>query len=224
MFSSLGFSRPRWLPRLAGLLDSNDINFFISTPDWYQYTAIGFGSSMADALMLVMYPSADRQSVTISPRLSTHAHQRDLPLLSLPSQPDPAHPLLLHPLLFAIGPLTLNSNNPDARIRRHVAYSSFTLDLTKAVGSGGIGAGVSGEDPAKAGVVTQNFRTPHQVIGLLTIILMTIIFVWGIALSWVKRAARKRGEEPPEKARLFGAIHKWACRVVWALLIVSVAL
>jgi hypothetical protein len=50
--------------------DSDDINFYISTPDWYQYTAIGFGSSMADGLMLVMYASADGKSVTVSPRLS----------------------------------------------------------------------------------------------------------------------------------------------------------
>jgi hypothetical protein len=38
---------------------SDDVNFYVATPDWYQYTAIGFGRSMADALMLVMYPSAD---------------------------------------------------------------------------------------------------------------------------------------------------------------------
>lgn len=42
--------------------NSDDINFYVSTPDWYQYTAIGFGSSMTNALMLVMYASADRNS------------------------------------------------------------------------------------------------------------------------------------------------------------------
>jgi hypothetical protein len=41
--------------------DSDDINFYVITPDWYQYTAIGFGTSMADGLMLVMYPSADHK-------------------------------------------------------------------------------------------------------------------------------------------------------------------
>lgn len=40
---------------------SDDINFYISAPDWYQYAALGFGQSMADALMLVMYPSADHK-------------------------------------------------------------------------------------------------------------------------------------------------------------------
>ena len=70
--------------------DSDDINFYVSSPDWYQYTAIGFGSSMTNALMLVMYASADRNSkanpfhtftrhtltqtitgVTVSPRIAT---------------------------------------------------------------------------------------------------------------------------------------------------------
>jgi hypothetical protein len=49
---------------------SDDINFFVSTPDWYQYTAIGFGTTMADALMLVMYPSMDRKGKAMSPHLS----------------------------------------------------------------------------------------------------------------------------------------------------------
>ncbi|KAL2255132.1 hypothetical protein VTK26DRAFT_4042 [Humicola hyalothermophila] len=50
--------------------NSDDINFYMAAPDWYQYVAIGFGSSMADALMLVMYASADRKGVSVSPRLS----------------------------------------------------------------------------------------------------------------------------------------------------------
>lgn len=49
---------------------SNDINFYVSSPDWYQYSAIGFGSSMANSVILVMYPSADRKSVTVSPRFT----------------------------------------------------------------------------------------------------------------------------------------------------------
>jgi hypothetical protein len=47
--------------------DSDDINFFVSTPDWYQYTAIGFGTTMTDALMLVMYLSADSKGEAIPP-------------------------------------------------------------------------------------------------------------------------------------------------------------
>jgi hypothetical protein len=51
---------------------SDDINFFVSTPDWYQYTAIGFGTAMTDALMLVMYLSTDQKGEAMSP---THPPQ-----------------------------------------------------------------------------------------------------------------------------------------------------
>lgn len=50
--------------------DSDDINFLVSTPDWYQYTAIGFGTTMTDALMLVMYLSADGKGEAISPLIA----------------------------------------------------------------------------------------------------------------------------------------------------------
>jgi hypothetical protein len=48
--------------------DSSDVNFYVLTPDWYQYTAFGFGNKMSDSLMLVFYASEDRKSVTVSPR------------------------------------------------------------------------------------------------------------------------------------------------------------
>ncbi|KAL2129681.1 hypothetical protein VTI74DRAFT_7447 [Chaetomium olivicolor] len=303
--------------------DSNDINFFVSTPDWYQYTAFGFGSSMSDALMLVMYASAENKGVTVSPRLSTGntepVHNPSIKVTvhdatindnsdmiinatcqncrGLPGLPAIV-PSATSPMMFAVGPgLGLSSDDPDARIRRHVVYSAFTIDLRRAVGAGGIGAGVSGasssdtvtlttdqlhQDSDKAAaahgilyaiialavapfdslvagalgskwawmhgvtatiyflfvlgamipgvmvseehVLTQKFRTPHQVIGLLTIVAMTIMFVWGFSLSWIKRAAKKRGQGPPEKAKMLGAAHKWACRVIWALLLVNVGL
>jgi hypothetical protein len=42
-------------------LGSNDVNFLIVSPDWYQYTALGFGSRMDGALMLIAYPASDGQ-------------------------------------------------------------------------------------------------------------------------------------------------------------------
>ena len=39
--------------------NSDDINFYVSTPNFYQYTAFGFGASMSNTLMLVMYASDD---------------------------------------------------------------------------------------------------------------------------------------------------------------------
>jgi hypothetical protein len=71
---------------------------------------------------------------------------------------------------------------------------------------------------------TQQFRTGHQVIGLLTIVAMTLMYLWGLSLSWIKRSAKKRGQEPPERTQLLGAIHRWVCRVIWVLLLVNVGL
>ncbi|KAK3306487.1 uncharacterized protein B0T15DRAFT_509860 [Chaetomium strumarium] len=311
--------------------DSDDINFYISTPDWYQYTAIGFGSSMADALMLVMYASADGKSVTVSPRLSSGCTEPvwtrnvgiTLHASSINDNADmtvnatcngcralgPALPSIktssAAPMMFAIGPsLVLNSDDLDARIRRHSAYGQFTMDLVKATGPGGIGldtignisnislssstilegdafhrdddkaatahgilyaiitlavapfdslvAGVLGNKRGAAGwvhgvtasayfafvigamvpgvivsrqhVATQQFRTGHQVLGLLTIVAMTIMFLWGIALSWIKRSAKKRGQEPPEGTQRLATVHRWACRLIWALLLINVGL
>ncbi|KAK4235041.1 hypothetical protein C8A03DRAFT_37123 [Achaetomium macrosporum] len=307
--------------------DSGDVNFYISTPDWYQYTAIGFGSSMAEALMLVMYASADGKRVTVSPRLSrggtepvwtpnvriaVHASSindnsdmtvnatcngcralaQDLPSIKTSAAT---------PMMFAIGPsLVLNSDDLDARIRRHSAYGRFTMDLVKATGPRGIGfdaignvssssstalegdafhrdddkavtahgilyaivalavapfdslvAGVLGSKGAGAwvhgvtasvyfafvigamvpGVIvsrqhvaTQQFRTGHQVLGLLTIVAMAVMFLWGIALSWIKRSAKKRGREPPESTQRLATVHRWVCRLIWALLLVNVGL
>jgi hypothetical protein len=301
--------------------NSDDINFYIITPDWYQYTAIGFGTSMSDGLMLVMYPSADHKGVTVSPRRATGNTE---PVYS------PETKLTLHettvndnfdmivnatchgcqsftkadsaaPMMFAVGPgLELNSDDLDARIRRHSIYGRFTINLARATGPGGIpssannpdlttpdaelsfsdGGGLHKSGDAKAAtahgilyaivalavapfdslvagamgsrwawvhgitatvyfafvlgamvpgvivsrehVTTQQFRTGHQVLGLLTVVALTLMFLWGIGLSWIKRSAKKRGQEPPESTRMLVVIHRWACRVIWVLLLVNV--
>ncbi|KAK4121653.1 iron reductase domain protein [Parathielavia appendiculata] len=298
--------------------DSEDINFYVSTPDWYQYTAIGFGASMPNALMLVMYASGDRKGVTVSPRIATGnmepvwspsveltLHSSTIDEYSDMVVNGTCHrcrPLIKQidsasPMMFAVGPsLDLSSDEPDARIRRHIAYGQFTMDLVRATGPGGIGSGFSGnassgatlaadglrQDSNKAAtahgilyaivalavapfdslvagalgsrwawlhgvtasvylafvfgalvpgvlvsrehVATRQFRTGHQVIGLLTIVAMTLMFVWGLSLSWIKGSAKKRGQEPPESTRLLGVTHRWICRVIWVLLLVNVGL
>lgn len=69
---------------------------------------------------------------------------------------------------------------------------------------------------------TQQFRTGHQVLGLLTVVALTLMFLWGIGLSWIKRSAKKRGQEPPESTHMLGLIHRWACRLIWVLLLINV--
>ncbi|KAL2267798.1 hypothetical protein VTJ83DRAFT_5075 [Remersonia thermophila] len=295
--------------------DSDDINFYVRTPDWYQYTAFGFGTKMADALMLVMYASEDRKGVTVSPRTTTGNTE---PVYS-PGTRLTIHESLINanadmivnatchgcrarlprvdaesPMIFAVGPaLDLGSDDLDARLRRHTAYGFFFADLLRATGPGGIPSGVVGpstnassgaELVAEAGggatptpggihrdsarpravahgvlyavaalafapldtllagpsgragpgctparqpgehVVTQTFRTPHQIIGLITVLLMAIMYFWGFAVSRIKRSAKQRGQEPPENTRYLAAVHRWVSRLVWLLLLVNVAL
>jgi fatty acid desaturase len=71
---------------------------------------------------------------------------------------------------------------------------------------------------------TQNYRHGHQVLGLLTIIAMTMMYAWGFSLSRIKRSAKKRNQKVPEMTRLLGTIHRWVCRVIWVLLLVNVGL
>jgi len=51
--------------------NSDDVNFYINASDWYSWFAIGFGSTMTNSLMLVVYSAADNQHITVSPRLGT---------------------------------------------------------------------------------------------------------------------------------------------------------
>jgi len=49
--------------------NSNDLNFYIQSPTWYSYFALGIGSEMANSLMLVVYSAADNQRMTTNLRL-----------------------------------------------------------------------------------------------------------------------------------------------------------
>ncbi|KAK4146597.1 uncharacterized protein C8A04DRAFT_25513 [Dichotomopilus funicola] len=300
--------------------NSDDINFYATTPDWYQYTAIGFGTSMSDALILVLYPSEDGKGVTVSPRRSTgntepvHAPETKVTvhMSAVNDNSDMIVNATCHgcqaftkvgsaaPMMFAVGPdLDLKSDDLAAEIRRHVAYAKFNINLLKATGPGGISSAISGSasasgsdtilnsgelhqdsntaatahgivygiatlavapfDSLVAGamgsrwawmhgitatvyfafvigafvpgvmisrehVATQQYRTPHQVLGLIAFAVLTIMFLWGIALSWIKRSAKQRGQEPPESTRLLAIIHRWTCRLIWVLTLVNIGL
>lgn len=51
--------------------DSEEVNFYIEAPDLYQYVAVGFGGSMDAMFTFIVYPNANRDGVTLSPRLGT---------------------------------------------------------------------------------------------------------------------------------------------------------
>lgn len=58
-------------------------------------------------------------------------------------------------------------------------------------------------------------------LGLLTLAIMSCVFLGGIGLSLIKRAARKRDQEPPESIRLVARVHKGIGWLVWLLLVIN---
>jgi len=50
--------------------DSDDVNFLISAPTWMSWFGVGFGSTMAKSLMLVVYASGDRKRELLACRFA----------------------------------------------------------------------------------------------------------------------------------------------------------
>ncbi|KAK4185680.1 hypothetical protein QBC35DRAFT_465342 [Podospora australis] len=310
---------------------SKDINFYITAPDWYQYAAIGFGSTMANSLLLVMYPSADRSTVAVSPRFTTgHTEPTYISNVRITLHPSSnisdstgtfqmtangtCHDCQLLPsglktvsqplsatqeMIFAVGPgnaSPLASNDLDARIRRHVGHGHFTINAPLATGPGGVGspgnattnavfvnnsmskssnkaatvhgilfaivalaiapfdtlvaaflqkwpklhvftsgtyfafvlgAMVPGILISRDHILTQKMGTPHQALGLVTIILMFSIVIYGIVLGRMKKAVAATinfggaSAAPMNKTAILGKVHAWAGRLIWVLLLVN---
>ncbi|KAK3688035.1 hypothetical protein B0T22DRAFT_143109 [Podospora appendiculata] len=297
--------------------DSQDVNFYLSAPDLYAYTAFGFGSSMANALMLVFYPSADYSHVTVSPRLSTgNSEPAFYPNVELTIYPgsftDTNGTMTVNgtchacrswgsgsidvesttqPMIFAYGPtLGMGSDDVSAPLRRHMGHGHFTMNMVTATGPGGIttvpqnitknavfsggiiddsdkaatahgvlfalialavapfdtlvagltkrwpavhtftstiyflmviGAMVPGILVSKEYFLTQKFQTAHQILGLMTIIIMFGLAIWGVFLNFVRSAAKKRGQEPPERSALMGKIHRLGGWFIWVLFLIN---
>lgn len=51
--------------------NSEAVNFYFEAPDLYQYVAVGFGGDMSAMFTFIIYPNANRDGVTLSPRLGS---------------------------------------------------------------------------------------------------------------------------------------------------------
>lgn len=137
----------------------------------YSWVGVGFGSTMENSLMFIMYPSARGDGAVFSPRSgSKNAEPSWDPSVSfhflnktsidddmmtvrvkcadciggLGSDPSSV------PMMYAFGPgSALYSNELDAGLKRHVRYGHFTMDLVAASGQNG---GVPGKSDANSGV------------------------------------------------------------------------
>jgi hypothetical protein len=68
---------------------------------------------------------------------------------------------------------------------------------------------------------TQQYRTAHQILGLLAIVALFLVAVLGVAYRLIVKSATKRGQQPPEKSGLLGRVHRWVGRVVWVIMLVN---
>ncbi|KAF1945839.1 CBD9-like protein [Clathrospora elynae] len=141
--------------------NSDDVNIFFTSPA-YSWVGVGFGEKMEDSLMLIMYPNAHGDNVTISPRIgskqSEPSFSSSISIDILPGTTINDSMLILNarcrncrnfldpkssaqPMIYAFGPGNrLVSDSPSANLKRHIAYGHFTMDMVTATGLGGVPA------------------------------------------------------------------------------------
>ncbi|KAB5533418.1 hypothetical protein GE09DRAFT_360440 [Coniochaeta sp. 2T2.1] len=96
----------------------------------------------------------------------------------------------------------------------HVITSSVMTAFLLA----GMGLGVK---ISRLYIMTQQYRTAHQVLGLLAIVALFLVGVLGVVYRVVVRSAMRRGQQPPEKSWLLGKVHRWVGRMVWLIMLVN---
>ncbi|CAI6341124.1 unnamed protein product [Periconia digitata] len=181
--------------------NSNDVFIYLTSPA-YSWVGVGFGESMKNALMLIVYPNSNGNNVTVSPRVSTDntepTFSSDVKLDILPGTGITDEMFVLkarcrscrvwpngfldadsttQPMVYAFGPAkNLNSDRPDAPLKRHYTYGKFTMNMREAVGTPGVPApstrssGVSSESPL---VKDHDRKTlAHAIIGCLAIFVL----------------------------------------------------
>jgi uncharacterized membrane protein YidH (DUF202 family) len=68
---------------------------------------------------------------------------------------------------------------------------------------------------------TQQYRTAHQVLGLLAIVALFLVAVMGVFYRLIVKSAMKRGQHPPEKSGMLGKVHRLVGRIVWVIMLVN---
>ncbi len=149
-------------------VDSNDLYFSLTGPGDGSWLAVGWGSNrMANALMIIAYPTSNGSYVTVSPRIGTgHTEPTIAPnvtvqLLAGSGVLTNASNNILtinarcincrswsggsidvtskaQNMVFAYGPWVGNPNSVNADLRMHNTDGVFTMDMTKATGQGGV--------------------------------------------------------------------------------------
>ncbi|KAK8071161.1 hypothetical protein PG997_011364, partial [Apiospora hydei] len=211
---------------------ATDLYFSIMVPTQRAWGAIGLGSNqMAGALMLVVYGSKDGQNVSVSPRLASGHSEPERGLIngsaaylfngkctncrswksSVKSDDSKQNKTIdvkstEQSFLYATGPLGRNavqSDDKDAALRMHYSYGTFTLDMVRATGLGGVPViSPDGKNPGRVGTTlrlqvegkTDRVATAHAII---MVFVFVGLFPFGTLVlrlgNWVRWHAINQG-------------------------------
>jgi len=132
------------------------------------WMAMGFGKTMANSPMVIMWPNSDG-SITLSQRMSSAAVMptvvssppRLATLSTSLSSPSgippklaytiPANSDTLQDVIWAFGTTAPSSPSPDFALQQHLASGTFQLDLTKTF-TPGLGYGSAGPSSTSSGI------------------------------------------------------------------------
>ncbi|KAF2014590.1 iron reductase domain protein [Aaosphaeria arxii CBS 175.79] len=195
--------------------DSNqDISIYFTSPA-YSWVGVGFGESMKNSLMFIMYPSKSGNNVTLSPRISSSNAEPvvkdDVQLELLPGTGVSDEMMTVkaicrncrvwshgwidekstaHPMIYAFGPGNrLQSNSLNAPLKRHIRYGRFTMDMVAATGASGVpepSAALNGVS-LEEGMTKDHDRAnrAHAIMGCLAIFILWPLNIF--AAGFIKR-------------------------------------
>ncbi|OIW26236.1 CBD9-like protein [Coniochaeta ligniaria NRRL 30616] len=103
-------------------------------------------------------------------------------------------------------------------LRRWPVLNIITSTVMMAFLLAGMGLGIQ---MSRLYIATQQYRTAHQILGLLAIVALFLVAVLGVVYRLIVKSATKRGQQPPEKSGLLGKVHRWVGRAVWVIMLVN---
>ncbi|RFU28520.1 hypothetical protein B7463_g7812, partial [Scytalidium lignicola] len=181
---------------------SDDIYFSLSGSSSHSWISVGMGSDkMKGSLMFLLYTSSNENSVTVSPRITDGhtepSYTSNVAITLLPGTGNDKHNKWItvnakcescrkwsggslnitstaENFIYATGPSgNLKTNSKSADTKRHDKYGTFQMDLTKAVGAGGVPAPIFS---STVGTRELSDSTDHDFSSPLHAALMVLVF------------------------------------------------
>ncbi|KAK4222235.1 hypothetical protein QBC38DRAFT_88574 [Podospora fimiseda] len=87
-----------------------------------------------------------------------------------------------------------------------------------------MGALVPGVVISSQHLITKKFATPHQILGMITIVFLTLNLFLGVGLWYIKRRIWADFKDAPKAVNVMDKVHLWTGRLMCLLLLVNVGL